>query len=424
MSTNLEVNDFGRRQLGLRAAGVLSMAGLGTLLRGAQANAATVGQGDEQAASGVTFSEIEPAWSADKLNAIIAAAPKIFGVSASITPARNGVKLYRVTYPSVVPEQGNRPTLASGLVAVPDTAQPSLNLVSYQHGTVYLKTQVPSIPDQSEETKLILAQFAGQGYAVIAADYFGMGHQAAEPEGYLVKESHQQALYDMLEAGKAVLAQLKITTDKLFICGWSQGGFTTMAFLEKLEASGVKVDAAATASAPLDGFSALSGFLDFPRKIDADWLNILFILTAFSYENYYGVPGLARALIRDEHYEASRKIYERTPDASLDAMPTTVKELVRSEYLRPRYFAGSEYGRLVIETLHAYRWVIQSQVRNYYGELDEIVAVNQGRIGMTYQQAMGTGNTTVEAVCTGKTDHRGTFMTAVPQWKSWFDSLA
>ena len=27
----------------------------------------------------------------------------------------------------------------------------------------------------------------------------------------------------------------------------------------------------------------------------------------------------------------------------------------------------------------------------------------------------------VEAVSTGPTTHRGTFATAVPQWKSWFD---
>ena len=45
-----------------------------------------------------------------------------------------------------------------------------------------------------------------------------------------------------------------------------------------------------------------------------------------------------------------------------------------------------------------------------------------GRLVMTFQQAMG--NTAVEAVSTGATSHRGTFARAVPQWKSWFDTLA
>jgi hypothetical protein len=61
-------------------------------------------------------------------------------------------------------------------------------------------------------------------------------------------------------------------------------------------------------------------------------------------------------------------------------------------------------------------------VRNYYGETDEAISTGLGRLAMTYQQAMGNGNQNVEAVSTGPTTHRGTFATAVPQWKSWFDS--
>jgi predicted esterase len=78
----------------------------------------------------------------------------------------------------------------------------------------------------------------------------------------MVKGSHQQATFDMLTASRAVLSQMKIASPKLFLGGWSQGGFVTMAFLEKLESAGVPVTAAATASAPADVFVALSGFFD------------------------------------------------------------------------------------------------------------------------------------------------------------------
>jgi dipeptidyl aminopeptidase/acylaminoacyl peptidase len=222
-------------------------------------------------------------WDADKLNKVLTDdTPKFFGVTVKYTAAKNAVKLYRVTYSSVVPERGNKPIVATGLVAVPDIAGNAFPMVSYQHGTVYEKTQVPSFPDQSPETQLMLAQFAGQGYIVIGADYFGMG-SSKEPEGYMVKASHQQASYDMLLASRAVLADLKLSSSKLFVSGWSQGGFVAMAFLEKLEAAGVKVDAAATASAPVDVSVALNGFLSFPRKNDADWVNSLFILSSFAF---------------------------------------------------------------------------------------------------------------------------------------------
>ena len=369
-------------------------------------------------AGGVRYEFLER-WDVARLNEVLTRdIPAFAGIGVTYTPAKNAVKLYRVTYPSVIPERGNRPTVATGLIAIPDVEGRSFPLVSYQHGTVFGKQEVPSFIAQSPETALMVAQFAGQGYVVIGADYFGLG-LSTEPEGYMVKASHQQATADMLNASRQVLAALKIDTPKLTLAGWSQGGFVTMALLEKLEAEGVKVDAAATASAPVDIYVALSGFLDFPRANDASWVTSLFILSSFSFENYYGVPGLARALLTEESYEIARKAYAREPYDPA-AIPTDLKKLIRPAYFDPQFFAESAYGRLVKATT-AYRWVIQSPVRNYYGEADEVITPGLGQFVQSYQRAMGTGNPAVEAVSTGKTTHRGTFATAVPQWKAWFD---
>ena len=369
--------------------------------------------------SGVSYKLIGR-WDVDKLNQILTVdAPKFFSISVPYAPAKNAVRLYRVTYASVVPEKDNKPIVATGLLAVPDTGGTSFPLLSYQHGTVYLKTQVPSFPDESPETQLVLAQFAGQGYVVIGPDYFGMG-ASTEPEGYGVIGSQQQASLDMLLAARAVLDQMKIATDKFFIGGWSEGGFVTMAFLERLEKVGIKVDGAATASGPADIFSLLSGFLDFPRKNDATWTNVLYILSAFSFENYYGVPGLARTVITDEYYDLAKKVYERQT-YKIEDLPTDLTKLVRAEYFDPDFFASSAYGKIALAT-QAYRWIIKTPVRNYYGEADEIVSVGLGKLVMNYQQGIGGGNNKVEAISTGETDHRGTFATAVPHWKEWFDA--
>jgi dienelactone hydrolase len=376
------------------------------------------GAGAVPVVSGVRY-ELLGRWNVDRLDRILLDdTPAFAGIRVTYSPARNPVKLYRVTYPSVIPERGNKPTVATGLLAVPDTSGTSFPMVSYQHGTVYGKEQVPSFPDQSPETQLMLAQFAGQGYVLIGADYFGLG-QSKEPEGYMVKGSHQQATHDMLLAARAVLADLGISTTKLFLAGWSQGGFVTLAMLEKLEGAGVAVRAAATASAPADVFAALNGFLNFPRKIDASWVPTLFILSSFSFENYYGVPGLARSVLTDAYYDLSRKAYERLPfDEKL--VPTDLHEIIRPEYFDSQFFANSAYGRLVA-TAQAYRWVIETPVRTFYGEADEAIRTELGRLPMTYQKAIG--NDRVEAISTGDTSHRGTFAKAVPQWKTWFDSM-
>jgi pimeloyl-ACP methyl ester carboxylesterase len=368
--------------------------------------------------SGIGYQFLER-WDVDRLNRILEVdIPKFAGLEASYTPANHAVRLYRVTYPSVIPERGNKPTVATGLLAVPEVAATSLPMVSYQHGTVYGKQEVPSFPGQSPETQLMIAQFAGQGYLLIGADYFGMG-LSEEPEGYMVKGSHQQATFDMLVASRAVLADLNLSSTDLFLAGWSQGGFVTMAFLEKLEHAGVAVRAAATASAPVDVFAALNGFLNFPRENDASWVTTLFILSSFSFEHYYGVPGLARSVISDQHYDIARKAYERQPFDPA-GIPTDLHELIRPEYFDPQFFAASAYGRLVAEA-QAYRWIIRTPVRNYYGESDEVISIGLGQLAMTYQRAIGSGNPQVEAMSTGQTSHRGTFARAVPAWKSWFD---
>ncbi|MFZ1873435.1 MAG: prolyl oligopeptidase family serine peptidase [Chania sp.] len=385
----------------------------------APATAETNNNPQVQISDSVSYQLIDH-WSSERLNQILNVdTPKFSGVNVKYTPANNAVNLYRVTYHSVIPEFGNRPTVASGLLAIPETAGKSFPLLSYQHGTVYGKYQVPSFPEQSPETQLMIAQFAGQGYLVIGADYFGLGN-STEPEGYMVKGSHQQATYDMLIAAQSVLKHMGLSNDRLFLSGWSQGGFVTMAMLEKLESVGIKPQGTTTASAPVDVFALMNGFLVFPRKFDASWLNSIMILSAFAYENYYGVPGLARALLNDEYYDVAKKAYERQPFNPED-IPTDLHKLIRPEYFNPQYFANSAYGKL-IAAAQAYRWVIQSPVRNYYGETDEAITVGVGRMAMTYAQSMGSGNTMVEAISTGDTTHRGTFATAVPQWKLWFDA--
>ena len=75
--------------------------------------------------------------------------PAATGTKENYTPAKNAVKLYRITYPSVIPEQNNRPTMASGLIAIPETAEKHLPVISYQHGTAMEKDLVPSFPEKS-----------------------------------------------------------------------------------------------------------------------------------------------------------------------------------------------------------------------------------------------------------------------------------
>ena len=283
------------------------------------------------------------------------------------TPARNAVQLYRVTYPSVVPERGNRPTVATGLLAVPDTAPATASRWSPTSTAPSTgSSRCPPFPDQSPETQLMIAQFAGQGYVVIGADYFGMGG-STEPEGYMVKASHQQATYDMLMASRAVLGRPRARDDqRSFLAGWSQGGFVTHG--DAREARGRRRAGRRPRPPPArrsTSSSRSTASSTSRARTTRPGCTTLFILSSFSFENYYGVPGLARSLITDEYYDIARKAYERAavrrrrradrpaqagPPASISTRSSSPTPPTAASSRKPAPIAGSSGRRCATTT--------------------------------------------------------------------------
>ena len=391
-------------------------------LNGCTAVPITSEAGNGAVAAGVKY-ELIGAYDIDRLNQIVTTELAEFSTfKTTYPPATVAVKLYRITYPSVIPEQNNRPTIASGLVAIPETGAATMPVVSYQHGTVFSKTEVPSNPEESMETRLMIAQFAGQGYIVVAADYFGKGI-SPETDSYTVKASTQQACLDMLFAAQAVTADLDIQMGPLFVSGWSQGGWSTMVFLNKLESLGIPVKAAAIASAPVDLFATTNRWMQAPAAIDAVYLPGVLLLQLYAYEEYYGLPGLAQSAIKPEYQETAHALYlnKLTYAEAAPKLPTTINELLQSDFLAASSIGDTRYYRLVQDN-HAYRWRASTPVHTYYGDIDEVVPPYIATLPVGYQKIMG--GAPVTAVASGsEADHRGNFVFAVADQKKWFDEV-
>lgn len=368
-------------------------------------------------------------------------------VMPAIATATNPVEIYSVRYESRIPELGDRKVEATGLVAVPVVAnRASLPLISYQHGTVFGKYEVPSFSfrrtnpgghphyDGAYETRQMVGQFAGDGYVLMAADYFGMGGSAGMPEAFFVKASAQQANYDLYKDVVKFLETKGIAPRRLFLGGWSLGGLNTMGFLQRLEQERVQVTAAFTASSPNDPFAALNGFLYSPRPgVDAPWLDTILALSVFAYEHYYQEKDLARSVLNPRHYDDLRSIYERSyadPEqfgGMLERLASTpLIEFLREEYRDPAYFANSAYGRR-LAAAETFRQQFKSPVRMFCGTTDEAVRESVGAVARDYQRVLlgGTPDARnpieVEPVEGG--NHRLTFIAAVPVAKAWMDSL-
>ena len=335
---------------------------------------------------------------------------------------RHAVTLYEVQCDSVIPEWDNEPTLGSGLLAIPDDGSTTHPLVSYQHGTVFGRDEVPSCPDKSYETQLALAAFASQGYVVIAADYFGLGPSRL-PNCYMVPQSTTQAMLDHYRASRAVLAALGQATPQFFVWGWSQGGWTTMQFLRRLETFDIPVTAAATVSAPVDLTAAFRRPIANPRPQDAAWIKGCISNMIWSQEEYMRLPGLAASAIKPEHLAASRKFFDGELDwPAYDAsVPGGVVGL-----LKPEFIVGAETGRgrfwELLEAAGAYRWKIKTPLRTYGGDADEAIPPAVSRMAADFSRLMGS--TQAEFFSAGeRADHRASYVSATLQAKPWFDGF-
>jgi len=333
------------------------------------------------------------------------------------------VQLYKLTFSSRVPELNNRAIESTGLIAIPETTATELPLLSYQHGTVFEKNQVPSQPENSFETKLLLTQFASQGYIVIGADYFGLG-ESELANSYFQRAGTEQACLDLYSAARQFLEeQTKLKVKAFFTLGWSQGGYNNMIFLRRLEQAGIPVTASATASAPVDlAFFIVRGVCN-PRPFDAVYTPAAFGNMLFAFEKYRNLPGLTRAAIRPEYYQMAEDFY----NFKLDFLEYLKKSTGSArEFLNPDFIEQLELGTSpltpLLEEAESYRWLSRTPLRAYSGGKDEAVPDYLARFGVDYQTLLGKKNG--EAISAGEdADHRNTYVFAVIDLKPWFDSF-
>jgi pimeloyl-ACP methyl ester carboxylesterase len=365
-------------------------------------------------------------YSIDRLNEILTKEAQAFTPPFHVEFPRpaNAVKLYRIKYSTVIPEQQNRQVTASGLIALPDVQAKVLPVVSFQHGTVFNRTSVPSNPDDpySTETRLMIARFAGMGYMVIAADNIGKG-VSTEPDNYMVKESTAQACLDMLYAAQKVCPEHNVAMGDLFLSGWSQGALSTVIFLNKLESLGIPVRASVSVCTPNDLYAMFARFTNVHTDLDVQWTIGVVCLMICSYEEYYDMKGLSAIAIKPEYLQAARDLYSNKKGWGdvAGSLPATTKELLQEDFAAEADLGENSFCRQLKENV-AYRWRFKTPTRFYWGQIDEVITPYINTLPVEYQHTIG--GATSQAVFAGeKANHRGTFLYSVLDQKIWFDEL-
>jgi hypothetical protein len=165
---------------------------------------------------------------------------------------KHTLNLYKIHYQTTAPN--GEMTSASGLVVMPIEPASPVAIVSYHHGTRVLRNDVPSNND--EKNYIYPAVFGSSaGYMVVMPDYLGLGDNTLTLHPYVEAETLASSSIDMLLAAKELAASLNYpVSDKLFLAGYSEGGFTTTVMYEALlkQHKEIHVTAVAPGSAPYD----------------------------------------------------------------------------------------------------------------------------------------------------------------------------
>lgn len=224
---------------------------------------------DERVVSYDTTVETISAFTAEQINAG-------FGLSDTATPAAKcDIKIEKINYPTLG-AAGER-TNATAALMLPsgdsEDCQGDRPILLYAHGTTTEKSydfsQVanPQNPAANEAT-LIAANFAAQGYIVVAPNYAGYDDSDLDYHPYLVADQQAADMVDALDGARTIITRQQLVNDtdytniddsgKLFISGYSQGGHVAMATARLLEQQNKPV----TAIAPSSGPYALAAFGD------------------------------------------------------------------------------------------------------------------------------------------------------------------
>jgi pimeloyl-ACP methyl ester carboxylesterase len=184
------------------------------------------------------------------------------------TRALSSVDVYKITYNTVNVEEEN--IVASGLVMIPENGT-NLPLLSFQHGTIFTNADAPSNYNTEKLATVFGTILAASNYAVIMPDYLGYGASSNYPHPYEHQKTLGSVSYDMIKAVKEGLSFVDnlILNDKLFLTGYSESGYATMALHKHIEEN---TNIPVTMSAPASGAYNKSAFFKAMMQLDDDFL--------------------------------------------------------------------------------------------------------------------------------------------------------
>ncbi|MBD1397055.1 alpha/beta fold hydrolase [Pontibacter sp. JH31] len=279
------------------------------------------------------------------------------------------VAIYRMRYRTTYQ---NRETEASGLVALPVNRKSAAPVLSVQHGTIFQHDEAPSAMVGGPTGFEV---FAAGGYVTLIPDYLGFGASRHLLHPYYHQQYSGLAVVDMIKAAKALYAREGIAvSEQLFLAGYSEGGFVTLAAQKEIEsnpAHGLRVTASGAGAGGYDLTEMLAGVTaGKPYSYPAYLAYVL-----MSYNKTYGWNRPLTDFYKEPYATRLAGLFngQHSGGAINRELSTMPHELLSEQFLAGLRGEGEQVLKQALQANSFNNWVPQSPTRLYHGTADVIV---------------------------------------------------
>lgn len=299
------------------------------------------------------------------------------------------VDIYRVVYKTTYQDSEIN---ASGLVILPKTTGNALPMISFQRGTIIQQTDAPSVQGKESEQTISYAGLGSMGFITVVPDLIGFGESKDTFHPYYVEEPTATAVIDMLHAAKALATEKNVEFDgRVFLAGYSQGGYATLAThkaLEETPITGFEV----VASFPAAGGYDISAMVDHILALETYPHPYYLAYVAMGYRSFYEEDDLLEVLFNEPYASAIPGLFDGTKSgAEIDSeLSKEIPVLIREDILLgtntdPLY----EYLHVKIDENSLTDWTPVAPVFLYHGDADATVPFENTQI--TYDELIARG---------------------------------
>ena len=304
------------------------------------------------------------------------------------------IQIYNVTY---LTTYRGKEIKASGLMCIPKNMNGAMPILSGQHGTTFEQESAPSnFPVSFSGFEL----FASAGYLTVIPDYIGYGAAKNIFHPYYDQKHAALAVIDLIKAAKGFAKKNKLAlNEKLFLVGYSEGGYVTLAAQKEIESdlrNNLKVTASASGAGGYDLTAMLSEVTsgkDYPNPS-----YLAFLLQAYNATNGWNRP--LTDLFNQPHAAKMQELFNGTTSAGAinRALPKDPEKLFNPAFFSELQKSDGElaFKNALKENSLTTNWVPASPTRIYQGTADEVVFFQNSK--GTYEKFKAAGAKNLEFI--------------------------